>query len=152
MKTTELSQIVVRSACATDAARIGCLFVELGYPDAATGLEARLQQQIADADTGIFVATKGGEPVGVLVMHILAPLHVARPWAVVSALVVDERCRAHGVGAILIAHARQAAAARDCAHLELSCSERRTGAHAFYEAQGFAEVRKRFKKELRKSE
>lgn len=152
MKTTEQSQIAVRSACATDAARIGALFVELGYADAATGLEARLQQQIADAGTEILVATKDREPVGVLVMHILAPLHVARPWAVVSALVVDERCRAHGVGAILIAHAQQAAAARDCAHLELSCSERRTGAHAFYEAQGFAEVRKRFKKELGKSE
>lgn len=148
MKTTESRLLEVRPACAADAARIGCLLVELGYPDAHSGLEGRLRQQMGEAGTDILVATKDGEVVGVLVMHVFSPLHVARPWAVISALVVDRRTQAHGVGAILVAHAQRAAMARDCAHLELSCSERRIEAHAFYEAQGFAEVRKRFKKNL----
>lgn len=152
MRTIETGRIEVRAAHAADAARIGCLFVELGYPDAGRGLGGRLLQQMGDTGNDILVATQEGEIVGVLVMHVITPLHVARPWAVISALVVDERSRAHGVGAILIAHAQQAASARQCAHVELSCSERRTGAHAFYESQGFAEVRKRFKKELEERE
>lgn len=144
----ELRKIVIRPACTVDAPRIASLFAALDYPDAVKGLESRLQQQIGDAGTEVLVATEGGDTVGVLVMHVFAPLHVARPWAVVSALVVDERYRSLGAGALLIAYAQQVAIARDCAHLELSCSERRTRAHAFYEDQGFVEVRKRLMKKL----
>jgi len=85
---------------------------------------------------------------GVLVMHFFAPLHVARPWALISSLVVDEAARSKGVGAALIAHAQELAMAQDCAHIELSCSERRTQAHGFYAAQAFEEVRKRLVKRL----
>lgn len=134
----------IRPASAADAARIAQLFVQLGYDAVADDVERRLQR----TDGVTLVAANGGQVLGVLVMHLIAPLHVARPWAVISSLVVDEAARSNGAGAALIAHAQELAMARDCAHIELSCSERRTQAHAFYAAQGFEEVRKRLVKRL----
>ena len=141
-------QVQVRGACAADGARVAALLIQLGYPDAGNGLEARLLQQLSDPGSEVLVAIDGATLVGVLVMHIVAPLHVARPWAIISALVVDQQCRSRGAGAALIARAGLAASARHCAHLELSCSERRTRAHDFYSGLGFIEVRKRFRKIL----
>ncbi|MES2017328.1 MAG: GNAT family N-acetyltransferase [Pseudomonadota bacterium] len=148
MKFSQNAQVDIRPARLADASRIAELFVQLDYPAAAAGLQARLQLQLADPGTEVLVAQDGGDLVGVLVMHVLAPLHVAQPWAVISALVVDDQRRSLGAGAALVAGAQQAALARDCAHMELSCSERRTRAHDFYSGLGFVEVRKRFKKPL----
>jgi GNAT superfamily N-acetyltransferase len=134
----------VRPARAADAPCIAALFVQLGYESAAQDVERRLQ--LADCDT--LVAVDGDTVLGVLVMHRFAPLHVARPWTVISSLVVDETRRSHGAGAALLAHAESAAVAHGCAHVELACSERRTRAHAFYAAHGFEEVRKRLVKRL----
>jgi GNAT superfamily N-acetyltransferase len=140
--------LVVRGALHSDALRMALLFEQLGYPDASHGLDSRLAQQLLDPSNFILVAARDSDVIGVLVMHVLHPLHVARPWALVSSLVTDEVQRSAGTGAALLAAAEAAARHRGCAHLELSCSERRTRAHAFYEAQGFSEVRKRFVKKI----
>jgi len=132
----------IRPAHPGDAARIAQLFVQLGYEAAADAVERRMQR----CDGVTLVAAGAGQVLGVLVMHFFAPLHVARPWALISSLVVDEAARSKGAGAALIAHAQELAMAQDCAHIELACSERRTQAHAFYAAQGFEEVRKRLVK------
>lgn len=148
MDSTHNMQVEVRGAGVADGPRMAALFIQLGYPDAGDGLAQRLLQQLSDPGTDVLVAVDGATLVGVLVMHTMAPLHVARPWALISALVVDQQCRSLGAGAALIARAGQAAAARHCGHLELSCSEQRTRAHAFYTGLGFIEVRRRFKKIL----
>lgn len=132
----------IRPANSADAPRMAQLFVQLGYEAEAGDVERRLQR----SDAMTFVAVDGDQVLGVLVMHIFAPLHVARPWALISSLVVDETARSKGAGAALLAQAQRVAVAQDCAHIELSCSERRARAHAFYAAQGFEEVRKRFVK------
>ncbi|SHH20824.1 GNAT family N-acetyltransferase [Massilia sp. CF038] len=134
--------ITLRPAQASDAAGIADLFIQLGYDTPLS----HLQQQLSCAGAEVTVAMDHGALVGVLVMHLFAPLHVARPWAVISALVVDATWRSQGAGAALVAHAQQWAQARNCAHLELACSEKRTEAHRFYLTQGFQEVRKRFVK------
>lgn len=138
----------VRSARPSDAQRLALLFAQLGYAEAGIGLEQRLEQQLKDPLTGVLVATASQAVAGVLVLHVFAPLHVPRPWAVISSLVVDEQIRSQGAGAALMAAAEQVALARNCAHIELSSSERRTGAHAFYAAHGFIEKRKRLIKYL----
>lgn len=143
-----LNRCQVRDARLEDASTLAGLFEQLGYAGALPGLEARLGQQLANPAARVLVATIDGSVAGALVLHVFAPLHVAQPWAVISSLVVDDRSRSHGAGAALVGAAEELARERDCAHLELSCSERRTRAHAFYEAQGFVEVRKRFKKQL----
>lgn len=54
-------------------------------------------------------------------------------------LVVTSTRRSGGVGAALIAAAREWAQERDCTHLELSSGPGRADAHRFYLSQGMAE-------------
>ncbi len=144
----------VRAALDRDSARIAALFVQLEYASSADALALRLPHLLRHPDTEVLVAAQDDAPdtpavvQGVLVMHLIHPLHVARPWAIISALVVEQGLRSLGVGAALVAAAEQAALRRACAHVELSCSERRVRAHQFYESVGYAEVRKRFLKKL----
>lgn len=143
-----LDGLEVRAAILQDAAVIVDLYKQLGYPDASGGVEGRLSRLIGDDASHVLVAVNQSQVIGVLVMHVFHPLHVARPWAVISSLVVDETQRSHGAGRALIAQAQRASEEHACAHVELACSERRTSAHGFYESQGFVEIRKRFVKKL----
>ncbi len=139
----------IRPALESDAGAIAGLFEQLGYPDAGEGLAARLVRQLGDPSAHVLVADTATQSIaGVLVMHVFAPLHVARPWAVISSLVVDQATRSSGAGAALMQAAEARARVAGCAHLELACSAHRTRAHQFYEAHGFVEVRKRMKKQL----
>jgi GNAT superfamily N-acetyltransferase len=138
----------IRTALDHDARRIAELFTQLAYAATSDELAARLLRLLRHPDIEVLVAHDDGAVQGVLVLHMLHPLHVAQPWAVVSALVVDEQRRSHGTGAALMAAAEAAAATRGCAHVELTCSAGRTRAHTFYETQGYDEVRKRFLKKL----
>lgn len=139
----------IRTAQASDAARFAELFDQLGYPDAAAALGPRLVDALADPRTLVLSAVCDGQVAGVLAMNFFAPLHVPHSWAVISSLVVDAGMRSEGAGAALVAEAERRARAMGCAHVELSCSERRTRAHEFYAAQGFEEVRKRLIKKFK---
>ena len=141
----------VRAALDTDASRLAELFVQLDYAATAAELALRLPRLLRHPDIEVMVAVERESVQGVLVLNLLHPLHVAQPWAVISALVVDEALRSQGAGAALIAAAEQAARRRGCAHVELSCSARRTRAHAFYEEAGYQEIHKRFLKPLASS-
>ncbi len=138
----------IRPAQDHDAARLAELFVQLEYAVTPDELALRLPRLLRHPDTEVLVATEHDVVRAVLVLNLLHPLHVARPWAVISALVVDAQWRSQGAGAALVGAAERAAARRGCAHVELSCSARRTRAHAFYESMGYGEVRKRFLKKL----
>ena len=136
----------IRSAALGDVAALQQLFLQLGYQTEPGPLSAHLAQ--GDSHRRILVAESGGVLNGVLVMNFIVPVHEAGTWAVISALVIDEAYRGAGTGAQLLAAAEQIARARRCTQVELSSSERRTRAHAFYEHNGYREVRKRFVKRL----
>ena len=131
-----------------DVPALSALFSQLGYETAEDTLRSRVAARVSDGATKVLVAEERNRVVGVLVMHVLAPWHEATRWAVVSALVVEERARSHGAGALLLSESENFARFVGCSHIELSSSETRVRAHAFYERAGFAEVRKRFVKRL----
>lgn len=64
------------------------------------------------------------------------------------ALVVAADVQGRGVGRALVAHVEERARAEGCVQLDLSSSDRREDAHAFYRRLGFADVSRRFVKEL----
>ncbi len=130
----------------TDVPALSALFCQLGYETTEETLRDRLATGVRDRATKVLVAEERNRTVGVLVMHVLAPWHEATRWAVVSALVVDELARGKGAGALLLSESEEFARSAGCSHIELSSSEARLRAHAFYEHAGFAEVRKRFVK------
>jgi len=142
------SAALIRPARVTDAGELAELFGQLGYPTSTEEVRANLETRCgAGAGNALcLVAEQDGVVGGVIVMHLLEPLHVAGRWALVSSLVVNDALRGFGVGAALLAEAERLAWEAGCSQVELSSSERRTRAHAFYERQGFEEVRKRLVK------
>jgi GNAT superfamily N-acetyltransferase len=140
------SAALIRPARVTDAGALSELFGQLGYPTSTEEVRARLETRCGAGNALCLVAEQDGVVGGVIVMHLLEPLHVAGRWALVSSLVVREALRGFGVGAALLAEVERLAWEAGCSHVELSSSEKRTRAHAFYERQGFEEVRKRLVK------
>lgn len=72
-----------------------------------------------------------------LIMHNLA--HRGAPSAIVEDVVVAPQRQGQGIGRQMMAHAMECARQAGCYKLALSSNARRTGAHAFYDALGFAQ-------------
>lgn len=131
-----------------DLEQIALLFAQLGYASDTDQVGKQLRMLEQDEGSAAFVAEASGDVVGVGVVHITQPIHVQAPWALLSALVVDERSRSAGIGQGLLNAAEAFAKARGCSQLELSSSSQRTRAHRFYERNGYQEKRLRFVKAL----
>lgn len=71
-----------------------------------------------------------------LIMHNLA--HRGAPSAVAEDVVVAPDRQGQGIGRQMMAHAMERAREAGCYKLALSSNAQRGGAHAFYEALGFA--------------
>ncbi|MGE6107740.1 GNAT family N-acetyltransferase [Aeromonas sobria] len=137
---------LIRPACGEDVAAVARLLGQLGYEQEGDRLAAALAEQ--EADRQVLVAVKGARVVGVLVLHLLRPLHLASGWGLISALVVDEPARGLGMGAALLAAAEALARSAGCGQMELSSSLHRERAHHFYLRQGYLDTPRRFVKSL----
>ena len=140
--------MIVREAVAQDTRPIVELFEQLGYAALPDDVERRLKAMLTSGAGQAFVAELDAAILGVVIVHVLSPLHVDRPWALLSALVVDERERSLGIGAALLAAAERYGLAHGCSQLELSSNVARARAHVFYERHGYVEKRRRFVKVL----
>ena len=137
----------VRDARPVDAAGIAALVTALGY-------------EVAEAEVKTRLATlkRGGEPVlvaareklvGVLSWHVTPVIHRPRPVGRITMLVVDEKARGAGIGALLVAEAEARLMAKGCGLVEVTSNRRRLRAHAFYERLGYERTSYRFGKKLR---
>lgn len=138
----------IRNAQVDDATDLSRLFVQLGYDCAASDLVDRIGTSVDWPLDEILVAEDVQSVVGALVLNVITPLYEPGKCGVISSLIVDESVRSKQIGAALLAHAEQCARNRGCSKVELSSSESRTKAHAFYERNGYAEKRKRLVKPL----
>lgn len=93
----------------------------------------------------LLVAESNGRITGTC-MLVFSPglTHQGRPWCVLENMVVDGSARGSGVGAALIEEAVARAAGRDCYKMSLTSNLKRSAAHRFYEANGFANAHKGF--------
>jgi GNAT superfamily N-acetyltransferase len=104
------------------------------WDPAAAG--ARLRATIAGPESVALLAEREGRVVGICTAYIdlLSVRFGRRCW--VEDLAVDPAERSRGVGARLLARAREWAARHGASHLELDSGEARTDAHRFYEREG----------------
>jgi GNAT superfamily N-acetyltransferase len=114
------------------------LFAPPGSRPAGWDLErARrgLSELIASDDSALLVAEADGELVGFCTayMTIDSTRFGRRCW--VEELAVDPERRSLGIGAALLARAREWARERGATHLKLDSSVARTDAHRFYERE-----------------
>jgi GNAT superfamily N-acetyltransferase len=99
-----------------------------------------LLDAIGSEDSAVLVAAAPDGPISgfcTAYLDLLSVRYGLRCW--VEDLAVDPDLRSRGIGATLLAAARQWAAGRGASHLELDSAETRTDAHRFYEREGAAD-------------
>jgi GNAT superfamily N-acetyltransferase len=135
--------IRIREASGDDALAIAGLLTELGYPAPAPDIPGRLTA-VAGAPGRVLVAEDNAEVLGVASVTRLTLLHLPKPVALLSALVVRANHRGQGVGRALVEAAAQQSALWGCATLELTSRDDRQFAHRFYTGLGFESGSRKF--------
>jgi predicted N-acetyltransferase YhbS len=138
----------LRTATPADGPAVEALLDELGYPGTGSFVADHLRALGTSAIDEVLVAESGGELLGVLAFHLTPVLMYARPFARITALSVTADARGRGVGRALLERAETEAREAGAMCLEVTCSMRRTGAHAFYTRMGMEEYPKYFRKEF----
>jgi ribosomal protein S18 acetylase RimI-like enzyme len=139
----------VREATAGDASSVAALLGELGYPAEPESARGRLERLLADPESAVWLAVRGGVAVGLVAMHVVPVLERDGATCRITALVVSAAARRGGVARALVERVEAEAVERGCDRLEVTSSGQRDAAHAFYRGFGFTERPERFVKGLR---
>lgn len=106
-----------------------------------------LQTMMSEPDTHLYVATAGGHAVGMLTIAFYTSPTGRKAW--VEDVVVDSRCRGHGICRKLVTHAIDAARGHDTCTLMLTSRPSRLAANALYRSAGFEQKETNvYKKEI----
>jgi GNAT superfamily N-acetyltransferase len=133
-----MDSLTIRPAASGDAATIGRLLEQLGYPTNDAEIPERIEKLHARAGTMVLVAeNEDGALVGVVTVHLFQTLHADEPAAWLSALVVEEEARGQGVGSALVARAEEWAIKHGALRLSLTSALHRESAHEFYKARDY---------------
>lgn len=137
-----------RDAKLHDAAAVSRLIEALGYPCDVPEAERRIRRVNASPRQALVVAEWKDAVCGLISLDFMFYLPLGRETCRITALVVDERFRKHGVGRELLRYAETASRRENAARLELTTAASRTDAHTFYRRCGFEQSSLRFVKQL----
>lgn len=127
----------VRLATLVDIEAIAALAGQLGYPTSSEEMGVRLLAILERPDQGVYVATGADGAVVGWVHVFLTHRLVAESFAEIGGLVVDEPCRARGVGRALIEMVEAWSRERGYSCVRVRSNTVRVGAFAFYERLGY---------------
>jgi len=122
----------------------------LGYPATEKQMKGRLREVIEDKDAACFVAeSREGGVIGWIHVGTTPLLEVERR-AEVNGLVVDERARSRGAGALLLEAGEKWARGKRCKGMSVRSNVLRERAHGFYLRNGYEhyKTQKAFRKKL----
>lgn len=139
--------LTIRSAEVGDCKALARLIGELGYQSVERDVAVRLAAMRASGFL-VLVAELEGEVVGCLSTSVMQVLHRPAPVGRISMMVVDERLRGRGIGAVLVRAAERALGERGCYMVEVTSNLRRADAHRFYERLGYERTSVRLAREL----
>ncbi len=139
-----MPELIVRRATADDASNVAHLFATLGYPIQPDDVPASLARLEVITDAVLLAMDDTDKPLGLIALHVFPIVHLARPLALITGLVVSPDVRGRGVGRALVQAAREWAMERDCERLMVTSAEHRADAHAFYPAVGMPCTGRRF--------
>src|SRR5262249_11357883 len=137
-----MAEVLVRRAVPNDLPELCRLLAQLSEEPAAwdAGRSLAALEAILDGPgIHLLVAERDRSLVGTVTLVVVPNLtHDGRPWAQLENMVVDARCRSAGVGRDLLRAALHHAREAGCYKVQLQSANPRTGAHRFYEREGFA--------------
>ena len=137
-----------RDAKLHDASAVSRLIEALGYPCDPTEAERRIRRVNASPRQALVVAEWKDAVCGLISLDFMFYLPLGRETCRITALVVDDRFRKHGIRRELLRYAENASRRENAARLELTTAAARTEAHAFYRQCGFEQSSLRFVKQL----
>lgn len=133
-----MDTLKIRPAASGDAATLGPLLEQLGYPTDAAEIPERIEKLQARPGTTVLVAENEiGELLGVVTVHLFQTMHADEPVAWMTALVVEEKARGQGVGSALVARAEDWAIQHGALRISLTSALHRESAHEFYKARDY---------------
>jgi GNAT superfamily N-acetyltransferase len=127
----------VRDATPGDAAALAPLLTELGYPSEPDAVAERVAVLAADEWSGVWVAESGGTMLGAVSAHASPLLSRDTRICRITAMIVTADAQGRGVGRALTTRVEQQAHRWNCDRIEVTSSDHRGGAHAFYARQGY---------------
>lgn len=142
--------VKIRMVQLADVERIAELSRQLGYPVTTKEMAARLKRAMKIKEGACFVAeTKEHGVIGWIHVSVTPLLEVA-PRAEVNGLVVDEKVRSRGAGALLLEAGESWARKRRCPEMSVRSNVIRERAHGFYLKHGYQhyKTQKAFRKTL----
>ena len=143
-------EVRIRRARSADAKRVAELSGQLGYPATEKEMRGRLREVIKDKEAACFVAES--RECGLIGwIHVsTTPLLEVERRAEVNGLVVDERARSEGAGALLLAAGEKWARGKRCRSMSVRSNVLRERAHGFYLRNGYEhyKTQKAFRKGL----
>lgn len=142
----------IRTADSADASAVTELLDQLGYlQDGRQETATRIQAWADDPSSVAYVAEESGDLLGVIAVHVCPFFERDGAWGRITALVVSDRARGHGVGSQLVAAAEFFAVRHGCVRMEVTSADRRHDAHEFYRRRGYVDqtgASSRFLREL----
>lgn len=129
--------VTIRPATLGDTEAIARLAAELSYPCSAAEMRARLQPLLESDSDAVLVAQADDGVVGWMHVTRMESLE-SDPHAEIRGLIVAERVRSRGVGALFVAQAIEWARERALPKVRVRTNETRQRTHVFYEREGFS--------------
>ncbi|MEO6329025.1 MAG: GNAT family N-acetyltransferase [Ginsengibacter sp.] len=133
-------KISIREIAAEDAAEIVLLSYQLGYVISEKQTLQNIKALTQDKHHLVFVAVDEKKVIGWMGMSYSISL-TSLPLYEIHGLVVDEQCRAKGIGRMMIEKAKQWCKSKGATTIRLRCNIKRAGAILFYHNVGFTEVK-----------
>lgn len=137
----------IRPATQPDAGQIARLLGQLGYPASSELVSAKLRLLAANPHDAVWAAETGGRLAGIVSLHVLELFHAEGSVGSITSLVVDSAHRGKGTGRRLLQAADEYFLSCGCIRSEVTSGEHRSGAHAFYQANGYRLDERRFVKQ-----
>jgi len=122
----------------SDLPSIVSLVEQLGYPTSLEDLKTRFQNIKKYSQAELFVAKDLDVVCGYIQVNTEPLTLLDVPRAQVSALIVNEKVRRHGIGAALLAQAETWAKENGLAVVRVRSNTKRDNAHPFYEKEGYS--------------
>ena len=129
-----------------DSARVAPLVSALGYPTSPEQMHRRLESILSDSDYLTIVACDGEDIVGFAGARVGLLYENDRCYGQIMALAVASDRQRQGVGRMLLQALESALMGREVSVLVVTSGNHRTGAHGFYERNGYTWTGRRYKK------
>ncbi len=143
-----MSEIKIRNIRAADAAAVRGLLLDLGHENDPKSLAWRISAIEGTPRERVVIAEVDGKVAGLAAANAYRYFHVEGLVCRVTALVVHQDFRRHGIGKSLIAWAEAWALEQGCDRMEITARKERGESLDFLLRRGYEDTSRRFFKHL----